>query len=402
MFNMLFGGIKMNSESKLSSKKHRAEKFPPNTPEILNLKSGSYTFATGTETDSLLKLECGKEFGPITLSYETYGTLNENKDNAILICHALTGNAHVAGKIEADAEAGWWDPIIGPGRPIDTNKFFVICSNILGGCSGSTGPNSINPVTKKPYAMSFPTVTIKDMVNSQKILIERFFKIDHLKAVIGGSIGGMQALQWGVDYPDYMDGLIIIAATSKLSAQAIAFNKIGRHAIMIDPKWNGGEYYDNLDLLQGLALARMVAHITYLSDEAMEIKFGRKHSHSEDIFDFDEKFEVENYLDYQGYKFVKRFDANSYLYLSKAMDLFDISRGRGSLENALQKIKADKIMLMAFTSDWLFPAYQSKDIIKNNNKDITYLEINSYHGHDSFLIEYEKVNPLIGEFIDKL
>lgn len=393
----------MNRVSKSSSE--RELKFPPNSPEVLKLKTGIFSFATGTTEDPLLKLECGKEFGPINLVYETYGCLNEKKDNAILICHALTGNAHVAGKISEDSETGWWDPIIGPGRPIDTNKYFVICSNILGGCSGSTGPNSIDPITKKPYAMSFPTITIKDMVNSQKILTEKHFGITHLKAVIGGSIGGMQALQWGVDYPDYMDGLIIIAATSKLSAQAIAFNKIGRHAIMIDPKWNGGNYYDNLDMLQGLALARMVAHITYLSDEAMEIKFGRKHSNAEDIFDFEEKFEVENYLDHQGYKFVKRFDANSYLYLSKAMDLFDISRGSTSLENALSKIEAKKIMVMSFNSDWLFPAYQSKemaDILQSQHKDVTYLEINSYHGHDSFLIEYEKVNPIIGDFLNKL
>ncbi len=393
----------MNRVSKSSSE--REIKFPPNSPEKLNLKTGNFIFATGTENDPFLKLECGKDFGPITLIYETYGKLNEKRDNAILICHALTGNAHVAGKNSEDSEAGWWDPIIGPGRPIDTDKYFVICSNILGGCSGSTGPNSIDPATNKPYAMSFPTITIKDMVNAQKIMIERHFKLSHLKAVIGGSIGGMQALQWGVDYPDYMDGLIVIAATSKLSAQAIAFNKIGRHAIMIDPKWNGGNYYENLDMLQGLALARMVAHITYLSDEAMEIKFGRKHSNTDDIYGFEEKFEVENYLDHQGYKFVKRFDANSYLYLSKAMDLFDISRGSGSLEKALSKISAKKIMVMAFNSDWLFPAYQSKemaDILNSQNKDVTYLEINSYHGHDSFLIEYEKVNPIIGAFIEKI
>jgi len=382
----------------------REEKYPPNDPKEINLQKGYYTFATGKENDSFFKLESGKEFGPITLVYETYGKLNENKDNVIIICHALTGNAHVAGKNSESEEAGWWDPIIGKGRPLDTNKYFIICSNILGGCSGSTGPSSINPETQKPYAMEFPTITIKDMVCAQKKLVESHFGITHVKAIIGGSIGGMQVLQWGIEFPDFADGLVVIAATSKLSPQAIAFNKIGRHAIMIDPKWNKGNYYSN-EVLEGLALARMVAHITYLSDEAMQIKFGRKHSNSDEIFDFEEKFEVENYLDHQGYKFIRRFDANSYLYLSKAMDLFDLSRGYSSLEDALSNFKADKIMIISFNSDWLFPPFYSKemaDILKSKGKNVEYLEINSYHGHDSFLIEYEKVNPIIENFINKL
>lgn len=375
------------------NKEKRKEKYPPNSPDEINTIRGEYIFATGKENDPLIQLESGKLFGPVKLVYETYGKLNEKKDNAILICHALTGNAHVAGTSENDGSTGWWDPIIGPGRPFDTDKYFLICSNIIGGCSGSTGPSSINPETKKPYAMSFPTITIKDMVYTQKKLITEHFNLNHLNAVVGGSIGGMQALQWGIDYPDFMDGLVIIAATSKLSPQAIGFNKVGRHAIMIDPKWNNGNYYGDEHLLDGLALARMVAHITYLSDEAMQIKFGRKQTDITEHFDFGEKFEVESYLDYQGYKFIKRFDANSYLYLSKAMDLFDISRYSENLEEALNKIDAKKIFIMSFTSDWLFPAYQSKemyDILKAQNKDVTYHEINSYHGHDSFLIEYDK------------
>ncbi|BDU49515.1 homoserine O-acetyltransferase MetX [Haliovirga abyssi] len=388
----------------LTGKQLREEKFPPNLPETINLKHGKFTFATGNSEFPLLKLESGMKFGPITLDYETYGTLNKNKDNAILICHALTGNSHVAGRLDKDSETGWWDPIIGPGRPLDTNKYFIVCSNILGGCSGSTGPNSINPETKEPYAMKFPTITIKDMVETQKILLEKHFGIYHLKSVIGGSIGGMQALQWGVTYPDFMDKLVVIAATSKLSPQSIAFNKIGRHAIMIDPKWNGGNYYKEKRLLDGLALARMVAHITYLSDEAMQIKFGRKHANITEYFDFDEKFEVENYLDHQGYKFVKKFDANSYLYLSKAMDLFDISRDFNSLEDALDNIKAKEILIMSFTSDWLFPSYQSQEmsnILKEKEKNVEYHEINTYSGHDSFLIEYDKINPIIDNFINK-
>lgn len=387
-----------------TGKQKREEVFPPNNPFEINLKKGSFTFAKGKENDPFMKLECGKELGPITLAYETYGSLNEKKDNVILICHALTGNAHVAGKCSETEETGWWDPIIGKNRPLDTDKYFIICSNILGGCSGSTGPSSINPSTNKPYAMDFPTITIKDMVQAQKILLESLFDIHHVKAIIGGSIGGMQVLQWGVEYPDFADGLIAIAATSKLSPQAIAFNKIGRHAIMIDPKWNKGNYYSN-EVLEGLALARMVAHITYLSDEAMQIKFGRKHSNSEEIYDFDEKFEVENYLDHQGYKFVRRFDANSYLYLSKAMDLFDLSRGYKSLDDALSHFKAKKIMIISFNSDWLFPPFYSKemaDILTSYNKNVEYLEVSSYHGHDSFLIEYEKINPIIQDFINKI
>ncbi len=381
----------------------REEKYSPNSPDSINMQKGSFSFAFGSDSDPFIKLESGKEFGPITLVYETYGTLNKKKDNVILICHALTGNAHVAGQSEPDSDPGWWDPIIGPGRPLDTNKYFLVCSNILGGCSGSTGPNSINPATKRPYAMTFPTITIKDMVNAQMRLLTDFFNITHLKSVIGGSIGGMQVLQWGVTYPNFMDSLVIIAATAKLSSQAIAFNKIGRHAIMIDPKWNNGNYYEDTNLLDGLALARMVAHITYLSDEAMEIKFGREHSNISEYFDFDEQFEVENYLDHQGYKFVKRFDANSYLYLSKAMDLFDVSRDFKCLENALCNIQAKNILIMSFTSDWLFPAYQSKemyDILKFNGKNVVYHEINTYHGHDSFLIEYDKINPIIKDFIE--
>lgn len=389
---------------KITNNKNNRIKYPPNAPEEINLQKGSYTFASGTEEDPLLTLESGKKFGSITIAYETYGNLNEKRDNTILICHALTGNAHVAGQ-NNEEEVGWWDPIIGPGRPIDTNKYFIVCSNIIGGCSGSTGPASIDPETNKPYGMTFPLVTIKDMVNSQKRLLEGKFNIKHLYAVVGGSLGGMQALQWPVLYPDFVDGLIMLASTSKLSAQAIAFNKIGRHAIMIDPKWNKGQYYNDEKLLNGLALARMVAHITYLSDEAMQIKFGREHSNIEEFFEFEENFEVENYLDHQGYKFIKRFDANSYLFLSKAMDLFDISRGFPSLEDALKKLENKKILLMSFTSDWLFPGYQTEEmynIVKKINPNTSYYEINSYHGHDSFLLEYDKINPIIGEFIENI
>ncbi|MGM0508994.1 MAG: homoserine O-acetyltransferase MetX [Fusobacteriota bacterium] len=389
---------------KISGRKKREKKYPPNSAETLNLKTGSYTFATGEKSDPLLKLESGIEFGPITLAYESYGKLNDKKDNAILICHALTGNAHVAGKIDKDSETGWWDPIIGPGRPLDTDKYFIVCSNILGGCSGSTGPHSINPETDEPYAMDFPTITIKDMVNSQKRMLTEHFEINHLDTIIGGSIGGMQALQWGVTYPNFTDKLGIIAATPRLSSQAIAFNKIGRHAIMMDPKWNHGNYYNSTNTIEGFALARMVAHITYLSDEGMQIKFGREHSDISEYFEFDKTFEVENYLDHQGYKFIKRFDANSYLFLSKAMDLFNISRDFDSLKDAIANIQSKKTLVISFTSDWLFPPYQSKKITKlldELNKPFEYHEISSHHGHDSFLIEYDKINPIISNFVNE-
>jgi len=365
----------------------------------LNLKTGSYTFSEKKD----FQLECGKKFGPISLVYETYGNLNETKDNVILICHALTGNAHVAGLLPGEKKSsGWWDPIIGPGKPIDTEKYFVICSNILGGCSGSTGPSSIDQKTGKPYAMDFPIVTIRDMVNAQYKLITDHLKINKLHAVIGGSIAGMQVLEWAVLYPEMMKMIVPIATPTKLSSQAIGFNKVGRHAIMIDPEWKEGNYYADKKKIHGLGLARMVAHITYLSEEGMQHKFGRERTKEADMFSFNERFQVESYLDHQGEKFIKRFDANSYLYLSKAMDLFDLSRGFKSLEEAISRIKA-KTLYLYFSSDWLFPEYQALEMIDSfhkHNKDIISFKIESHAGHDAFLIEYDKINPIIDNFIN--
>jgi len=338
--------------------------------EILNINTGTYTFAEKQP----MKLESGKELGPITLYYETYGQLNKNHDNVIMICHALSGGAHVAGPDQKN-KPGWWDSLIGPEKGIDTNKYFVICSNIIGSCYGSTGPSSINPATNKPYGMDFPIITIRDIVKAQYHLITDHLKINKIRAVVGGSIGGMQVLEWAVRYPEMVDQIIPIATTTRLAPQAIGFNKIARRAIMLDPKWNKGDYYEQNPELDGLALARMIGHITYLSEEGMQKKFGRELVNKEakgDIFSFDTNFQVESYLKYQGYKFIKRFDANSYLYLSRAMDLYDLSRGYKSLNESLSRITA-RMLLIFFTSDWLFPEYQARemlDILHELNKDV--------------------------------
>jgi homoserine O-acetyltransferase len=358
-----------------------------------------FTFA---EPPNELELECGKKLGPITLAYETYGKLNSDKSNAILIFHALSGDAHAAGfHSPDDRKPGWWDNMIGPGKAFDTNKYFVICTNVIGGCKGSTGPSSIDPATDKPYALSFPIVTVKDMVRAQKHLID-YFGINQLLCVVGGSMGGMQALQWAVSYPDGVKLVIPIATTARQSPQAIAFDAVGRQAIMADPNWNKGNYYDApTGPDAGLAVARMVGHITYLSDKSMHRKFGRDLV-AEPSFDFNVDFQVESYLNYQGDSFVKRFDANSYLYITKALDYFDLAEeGGGSLQKALSGVKAS-FLVISFTSDWLFPPYQSKEIVtalRRSSKDVSYAEITSDYGHDAFLLEIESLSRLITSFL---
>ncbi|MDR1114204.1 MAG: homoserine O-acetyltransferase [Candidatus Margulisbacteria bacterium] len=365
----------------------------------LNIRQGKFTFAQKKN----FRLESGQKLGPITLVYETYGRLNAARDNAILICHTLTGNAHVAGKLAGEKKStGWWDSVVGPGQPFDTSKHFIICSNILGGCSGSTGPSSLDPRTQKPYGLDFPLITVRDMVDAQYQLVTKHFGLSKLKAVAGGSIGGMQTLEWGVRYPQFMDHLIVLSTTHKLSSQAIAFNKIGRHAITIDPSWKNGAYYGAPEKIKGLGLARMVAHITYLSEEGMQNKFGRERVNRKNLFSFQEKFQVENYLDHQGEKFMQRFDANSYIYLSKAMDLFDLTRGFRSLDAAVRRIQA-KTLFIYFSSDWLFPEYQSAELIESFQKNKKYIlsyKIESKAGHDAFLLEYDKLNPIMQSFLD--
>ncbi len=351
-----------------------------------------------------IKFESGVEFGPITVAYETYGTLNENKDNAILVIHALTGDAHAAGyHSENDKKAGWWDTMIGPDKAFDTNKYFIICTNILGGCSGTTGPSSINPDTGKPYGISFPVFTIEDTVKVKKKLLD-FLGINKLYAVAGGSMGGMQAIQFAISYPDYVTSAILIATTSRLSPQAIAFNAVGRNSIISDPNWNNGDYYDSQEKPdRGLSNARMIGHITYLCEEAMYNKFGRKLQNKNHYdFNFDIDFQVESYLQHQGQIFVDRFDANSYLYITKAVDYFDPADKYGSLKNAFEKSNA-KYLVMSFDSDWLFPSVQSKEIVNTLmqlGKDVSYCEIQSPCGHDAFLLEYDVQSKIVKSFLN--
>lgn len=341
-----------------------------------------------------LTLESDEKFGPMTLAYETYGELNAEKSNAVLIAHALTGDAHVAG-ID-----GWWGNLIGPGKGIDTDKYYVICSNVLGGCKGSTGPSSINPETKKPFGLTFPLISISDMVEAQKYLIE-YLGIDKLLSVVGGSMGGMQVLQWMVSYPDKILSAIPIATTLKHTPQQIAFNEVGRQAVMSDPDWKNGGYYDSVRPSKGLAVARMIGHITYMSDASMTEKFGRKTKTDKDPFKFSADYEVEGYLRYRGDNFVKRFDANSYLYLTKAIDNFNILNGH-ALSNIFKGLKA-KVMVLAFKSDWLYPSYQSQEIVKAcklAGLNASYCELNSTYGHDSFLLETEQETQLVGDFLN--
>lgn len=350
-----------------------------------------------------MPLESGDKLGPITIAYETYGELNDAGTNAILITHALSGDSHVAGRYTPkDRKPGWWDFMVGPGRPFDTNKYYVVCSNVLGGCQGSTGPTSINPATGKPYNLDFPVVTIGDMVRAQTHLID-FLGIKKLLTVVGGSMGGMQVLDWAIKYPDKVASAIPIATTSRLNAQGIAFDEVGRQAIYADAKWDEGNYLLSGQVpAQGLGVARMLAHITYLSEESMHNKFGRRLRQKERLgFDFSTDFEVESYLRYQGESFIKRFDANTYLYITKAMDYFDLLRDYGSIENAFKNVEA-KFLVLSFSSDWLFTTAQSKEIVralKVNLKHVSFCEIESPYGHDAFLLRNEGMEKMISDFI---
>ena len=350
-----------------------------------------------------LELDCGRKLGPITIAYETYGTLNAERSNAILILHALTGDAHAAGfHAPTDPKPGWWDNMIGPGKGFDTDKYFVICSNCLGGCRGTTGPYSINPETGTPYGLSFPIVTIGDMVRAQRQLIDHL-GIERLLSVAGGSMGGMQVLEWLTRYPDVVRSGICIASGPHNGAQAIAFDAVGRHAVQADPAFQNGNYYGEDGPVQGLSIARMLGHITYLSDETMRAKFGRTlRGKSEYSYDFGSEFSVETYLDYQGEKFVNRFDANSYLYFTKACDYFDLVAAYGSLDQAFERIQS-RVMVLSFSSDWLYPPYQSREMVDSlmrNRKEVTYCNIHSNYGHDAFLLEVDAMKGLIAGFLE--
>ncbi|HTP65641.1 MAG TPA: homoserine O-acetyltransferase [Geobacteraceae bacterium] len=349
-----------------------------------------------------LKLESGRILGPLTIAYETYGVLNRERSNAILVEHAWTGSAHLAGKHSAeDAKTGWWDAIVGPGRLLDTDKYFIICSNVLGSCYGSTGPSSINPRTGKRYNLSFPVITVRDMVRAQRLLIDHL-GIDRLLTVLGGSMGGMQALDWAIIYPERVASAVVLATSPQPSAQAIAMNAIARWAIFNDPDWKKGEYRKNPR--DGLALARGIGHITFLSDKSMTAKFGRRFSAKDGLFDFFGKFEVERYLFYNGISFVERFDANSFLYLAKALDLYDAAWGCESLEEAFSRIIAP-IQFFAFTSDWLYPAYQTETMVRaleTLGKPVEYRLIESSYGHDAFLLEHEAFTPQVRSFLERV
>jgi homoserine O-acetyltransferase len=353
-----------------------------------------------------MELECGRSLGPLTLAYETYGRLNHDRSNAILVLHALTGDAHAAGYAHDRNDApGWWEVMIGPGKGIDTNRYFVICSNVLGGCMGSTGPSSIDPSTGRPYALTFPMVTIGDMVRAQKKLIDSL-GISRLLAVIGGSVGGMQVLEWAVRYPEYVVAAVPIATTTRHSAMAIAFNEVARQAIMKDPNWHQGDYYGRGQPGHGQAVARMIGHVTYLSEEALRKKFDRRlQDRGAFSYDFDTDFQVGSYLQHQGEKFVHRFDANSLLYLTKAADYFDLAEyyGRGSLAQAFAPTQSN-FLVVSFSSDWLYPTAQSKSMVqamKKNNLQVSFCEIEFDYGHDSFLVPNPPLSQLISGFLDK-
>jgi homoserine O-acetyltransferase len=352
-------------------------------------------------------LECGARLGPITIAYETLGTLNSQKSNAVLILHALSGDSHVAGYYtEKDEKPGWWDSMVGPGKGIDTDKYFVICSNIIGSCMGSTGPSTPNPKTAKPYGLEFPVVTIGDMVRAQKHLVDAL-GIQKLLAVVGGSVGGMQVLEWCIRYPEMVTSAIPLATTTKHSALAIAFNEIARQAIMTDPNWNGGDYYSGSRPETGLAVARMIGHVTYLSDQSMRLKFGRRLQNKNDFsFNFDPEFQVESYLRHQGQRFVERFDANAFLYITKAADYFDLAEqhGNGSMVEAFSKTKA-RFLVVSFTSDWLYPTYQSREMvkaIKKTGQDVSFCEIEAKWGHDAFLIPNPRLSSILGGFLHRV
>jgi len=348
-----------------------------------------------------LSLDNGATLAPVEVAYETYGTLNARKTNAILVLHAFSGDAHAAGISHETGKPGWWDNMIGPGKGFDTDKYFVICSNVLGGCRGTTGPSTVNPGTGCPYAMTFPVITIGDMVRLQKMLID-WFGIERLLTVSGGSMGGMQALKWAVAYPQQVASAIPIASTVRHSAQQIAFNEVGRQAIMADPDWNGGNYHGKQPPARGLAVARMVGHITYMSDESMREKFGRRLRDKETFsFGFDVDFEVESYLRYRGSQFVNRFDANSYLYITKAMDYFDLTDGQGTLASVLEQARA-RFLVISFSSDWLYPSYQSQEMVRalrSRNRDVAYVELQANYGHDSFLVDVEEQAELVRGFL---
>jgi homoserine O-acetyltransferase/O-succinyltransferase len=350
-----------------------------------------------------LPLDCGIEFGPFTIAYQTYGVLNAERSNAILICHALTGDQYVADPHPITGKPGWWETMVGPGKVLDTRHYFLICANVLGGCMGTTGPQDIDSATGEPWALSFPVITVRDMVRAQKRLIE-YLGIDSLFCVIGGSMGGMQVLQWAASYPECVFSAVPIAAAARHSAQNIAFHEVGRQAIMADPDWCGGRYLTlGRKPARGLAVARMAAHITYLSEAALHSKFGRNLQDRHSVtYGFDADFQVESYLRHQGSTFVDRFDANSYLYITRAMDYFDLAaEHEGSLHRALSGTRS-RFCVISFTSDWLFPTTESRQLVHALNAvaaNVSFVEIATENGHDAFLLHEPELFETLRGFL---
>jgi homoserine O-acetyltransferase/O-succinyltransferase len=381
----------------------KAEPYPTthrqDTPDSVGIVRRQYA-----HFDTPLQLRSGQVLEKFTLAYETYGRLNEDRSNAILICHALSGDAHVAGYHSHDPEEkpGWWDDAVGPGKMFDTERYFVICSNVIGGCQGSTGPSS-PAADGQPYGLRFPFVTVTDMVAAQRCLID-YLDIDKLFSVAGGSMGGMQALQWAVDYPERVGSVLFLAATARSSTQNIAFNEIGRQAIYADPNWNNGDYYGRTLPASGLAVARMVGHITYMSESSLEEKFERRLQHGTQLgFGFSTDFAIESYLKHQGEKFVERFDANSYLYITKALDYYDVADGYANMQAALQQTQAT-YLVVSISSDWLYTAGQARELVdalREAKREVEYEHIQATFGHDSFLVEVETMTQIVGGYLDR-
>jgi homoserine O-acetyltransferase len=350
-----------------------------------------------------LRLDGGVLLSPVEIAYETYGTLNADRSNAILICHALTGDQHVASRHPVTGKPGWWERMVGPGKPVDPTRHFIICSNVLGSCMGSSGPATVNPATGVPWGMSFPVITIRDMVRAQAMLLDHL-GIETLAAVVGGSMGGMQTLSWPATFPDRVRAVVIIASTARHTAQNIAFHEVGRQAVMADPKWREGAYYAEADPpAAGLAVARMAAHITYLSEAGLTAKFGRRlQARDAKSFGFDADFQIESYLRHQGISFVDRFDANSYLYITRAMDYFDLAEEHGGhLANAFRATRA-RFCLVSFDTDWLYPTAESRAIVHALNAagaPVSFVELSSPFGHDAFLLEAPELNRVVDGFL---
>jgi homoserine O-acetyltransferase/O-succinyltransferase len=376
---------------------------PPELRRLEPVRTQTVTFEGPGET---LHLESGQTLHPVTVAYETYGQLNDARDNAVLVCHALSGDAHAAGYygLEKDEKPGWWDVLIGPGKPLDTDKYFVISSNFLGGCKGTTGPSSIDPATGKPYGLDFPFYTVKDMVQVQRRLLKHL-GVPRLLAVIGGSLGGMQVLQWAISFPEMVRGAIPIATTARLSPQAIAFNEVARQAVMSDPDWREGDYPLDAQPERGLGLARMIGHITYLSEQSMLRKFSRRFINGQGrSFCLTKDFQVESYLHHQGSSFVRRFDANTYLYITRAMDYFDLEAAYGRLSTAFSGCRCP-FLAVSFTSDWLFPPEQSRELVQALRRvglDVSYCNIESDQGHDAFLLPGHRMGDVVAGFLDRL